>query len=299
MAFPLKKVMLVLFVASIVVTSGCVETNNEEDSKSGQGLEVISFQAVPSEVFSEDSFDVSLEVQNKGGREAEDVRANLYSLSGATPGGDTFKSGNLDLSAPTEDFGGERAILDWSLEAPEVPSGMEDTIKPTARIFYKYDTISRINIPAMSKSEHKRRLSSDSEIPEISTARVTPGPFSIDVQGPSPARVEDGDEEFHFYVHGTNLLDGVPYKVDAHPDEEGELGNEDTNVIEADIEMQGADITNNCDGEDVNVIGGDSFQLNCKAEVDDVKPVQEIPVQITLDYGYYITDETSVKVRGE
>ncbi len=283
-----KQMVIVLLSVAVVFASGCIEFGEEEEPE-GRALVVEVFEAIPDEVFSGDDFELVMDVRNMGDVVAENINPTLYSHGGATPDGDFDEI--AQLNPPTEEFEGEKATFQMSMRAPEIRV-TDETVTTEVRVPYEYGTEARILIPALSKDEHRIRVETGETVPGIETARVTQGPFTVRIEGPAPALIEQGDEEFRFYVHGNNVGGGTPYLTQGHPDP----SRDEINMVDVDLELHGASLVNDCDGE-VQVRGGNSFQMVCRAEIDSVQDFQEIPIDISVDYGYRIRESTSLRVR--
>lgn len=292
-----RSFFVILLAASVVVFSGCVEFG-EEETETGRGLVITSFDAVPGEVFSGDSFDLLLDVQNVGDRTAENVVANITQKGGASEDNSGF-TGDTDLDPPTEDFEGEIHTFDAEMNAPTISVGPED-VRLKGRVNYEYTTDARVLLPIIEKDEYMRRARADEEIPDMGVSRVSKGPFTVSIDGESPARIEEeeGDVDVRFSIEGNNIGSGVPYNTEGHPNP----GSDDINEMEVDVDL-GDNMEwgehDDCSDDSVPVRGGDDFQVICRAEYNGAEDFDEVPIDVTLNYGYYIDSETSVRVLEE
>ncbi|MFP4116673.1 MAG: hypothetical protein ACLFQ8_00025 [Candidatus Aenigmatarchaeota archaeon] len=297
MASVKKGFLIVLLAASLVFSSGCIEFGGGSEEETGQGLKITSFESIPSEVFSGDSFDLLLDVKNVGGVTAEDVQAEITQKSGATEG-DLDTTTTINLDPPSQDFEGEMHTFDAEMNAPEISVGPEN-LDIKSRVYYKYNTNARVLLPVMMKDEYKERSRAGDEIPSMGVSRVSDGPFSVSIDGASPTLVEDksGAKDFRFYIEGKNKGKGVPYHTDGHASPDSD----DLHDINVSIDLpDNVDWINDedCSG-DVTVRDGDDFQVICEANYTGDSDFEEIPIDVDLDYGYYIDDQTSVKVQEE
>lgn len=293
-----------LLLVGTLATSGCVQLGGEEQpAKYGNGVMITSFEAVPGTVFAGDDYDLILDVQNKGGRTAKDVNAYFYSVAQGE-----FKNKKVTLDPPTKEIAGQRHTFSWSPDSPTLPQGITRTLNPKVRVFYKYQTIGAARLPVISKSEYKRRVKRDRKLPQKEPVTVSRGPFSIQIKGESPARVEDtqGERTFRIYIVAKNLLDGTPYYRGAHPSSSQNLprgDSLDTVEMEININSTNAELTSTCDQytsfNNITIRRGEVIRESCEVNVSTVEPVQEIPIMVRLRYGYFLSSETSVKVRGE
>ncbi|GEM_PF-2497641 len=290
-----KEMFIVLLAASLVFISGCIEFG-EDDEEVGYGVEITSFDAIPPEVFSGDSFDLLLDVQNMGDRTAEDVWANVERAGGSIEV-DGFQDQVL-LDPPTEDFEGEMHTFTASMTAPQISVGPEN-VGIRSRVYYKYETDARVLLPVIEKDEYAMRLEVGDPIPDMGVSRMSRGPLSVGIDGPSPVLIDEDDTTFRFYIQGQNIGGGVPYLEDAHG--EGEIpGREQRNRISVDVSFpEDTPVSwedEDCSDDNVRVYGGD-FQIICRGEIDEDVNFLEVPIDVNLDYGYYIDQETSLTVK--
>lgn len=299
----LVPITLVL-VLGVVSISGCVQIGEEGGpDRFGNGLVISSFEAIPQNVFSGDDFDLILDVKNKGGHEAKDVAAYLYSTGTVEPDA-PFQSVSNSLSPPTEEIGGEMDTVTWTLTAPDLRGGVTDTLNPRVRVYYKYRTTGRVKMPVMSKSEFKRRKVRDESIPSIEQTTVSRGPLSVEISGQSPSLVEQGEKTFRVYITADNLLKGTAYHTSGHPTEDSPtVAEKDLGEIEMMVQSTGASLKDcsEYDGKfaDISIRRGENIRKSCEFSVDGIKPMQEIPITVTFSYGYFLSDRTSVTVKGE
>ncbi len=286
-----REFAIVLIAASLVFVSGCIDFDEEEETE-GHGLVVEEFEGVPSEVFSEDEFELFLDVRNMGDVDAEEVTPELYSTGGATEVDDAWDPESVpSLSAPTQEFEGEQASFTRTLGAPDIEIS-DETLNIQTNIYYKYGTEARIRIPVISSEERRSREEAGEALPNIETPRVTDGPFTVRITGPDPAIIEEDDTGIMFTIHGNNVGGGRAYLSDEHPDP----GRDELDSVDVTIDTDGQITGVECDGE-TTVRHGDYFELHCSGDVDDFQEFQEIPIDVTVDYGYRIRERTSVYVR--
>ncbi len=293
MAARRKEIFIVLIAVSLVFISGCIEFGEQEEEV-GYGVEITSFDAIPPEVFSGDSFDLLLDVRNMGDRTADDVWANIERSGGITnvEGFDDV----MPLDPPTDEFQGEMHTFTASANAPQISIGPED-VNVRARVYYDYKTDSRVLLPVIGKDEYAMRLEVNDPIPEMGVSRMSRGPISVGIDGPSPVLVDEDDTTFRFYIEGRNIGGGVPYLTEAHGDvpdrdQRNRIGVDVSFPEDAPVSWEDED----CSDDDVRVYGGD-FQIICRGEVDEPVDFLEVPIDVTLDYGYYVDGETTLTVK--
>lgn len=294
-----RNFLVFLVIASIVFFSGCIEFGDDDTVETGHGVRITSFQAMPSEVFSGDSFDLLMDVQNVGDKTARDVEASITQTGGASESDDNGFGSGTNLAPPTDDFDGEIHTFEAEMDAPEITVGPESvTLK--GRLYYEYETDARVLLPVMSREEYRTRIQAGDDIPGMGVSRVSRGPFTVDIDGPSPALIDDDDDEedemdFRFYIRGENIGNGVPYDAESHPNPT----RDDIHEIEVIVNLPEDDADwvddENC-SDNVTVRAGNDFQAICHAKLQNHEDFIEIPIDVTLKYGYYIDSETSVNV---
>lgn len=293
----------VLSLVLVVSVSGCIQVGEEEETKFGNGLIIDSFEAFPSSLFSGESYSVSAEVVNKGGRDANNILFYLFNVNQDTDIKTTSK-----LEPPTENVPGEVASKVWdSVNAPSVEEGITEEVEPRVRVYYKYSTLATTSMPVLSRTEWKRMLREDENMPSPKSTTVTHGPLSVDINARSPITVQsDETESFRISVTGNNIGSGTPYLRDSHPEGSGDIpiSTENVNRISLQIDS-GSDVVkgSGClDGsQEVRVRKGNTFRYDCEITVKEgaVQTSADVPLTVKLRYGYLVDDSASVDVRGE
>lgn len=295
-----KSFLVVLLASSVVFFSGCIELGGSEE-KTVKGVKITAFESIPSEVFAGDSFDLLLDVKNTGGVTANDVQAEITQKGGASVSSDGSNfTGSENLDPPSQDFEGEMHTFEANMEAPESSIGSEN-LDIKSRVYYKYTTDARAILPVMEKDQYKTRVQAGDKIPSMGVSRDSSGPFSVSIDGNSPTLIEsdDGETDFRFYIKGKNTGNGVPYNKEGHANP----GSDHLHEINVTVSLDNhdnADFTpdGGCSGE-TTVRGGNDFQVICEGEYNGEQDFAEIPIDVTLDYGYYIDGQTSVQVKEE
>lgn len=307
----MKKSATIFVLFSLILTvavSGCVQFGQEKESaKYGKGVLINNFEAFPSEVFSGEEVDLVLDVQNKGGRVARDIEARIFSLGGMNC--DETETTISRLDPPTEDFEGEVATRTFTCTTPSVPGGVESEISPTVRVYYNYSTAARVPVPVLERDEYRRRLRRDESLPSLPSTTVSNGPLSVKIKSRSPAVVQSSNTEderrFRLSIEANNLLSGTVYNYKSHPDPD----QDDYDVIHATVSVgKGRLKCSNKDWEDDGVQSlnddlraGKTLRISCNVELDrdQIRQSMEIPVQVDLAYGYFLSESASFTVVGE
>lgn len=319
-------VLVTLAIASIVFISGCVDIG-ETEVETGDGVEITSFETYPTSVYSDETYEIVMDVENRGGREARGVEACLYD-----PKVDrrAYSIGTLERS--TEDLQGGRGTAVWEREAGDVAAGITTSETPRARLFYGYNTIGNKNIQVVSRDEASRReRDGEQPVPDPETTTVSEGPFDVDITS-SGRRITEGDRTVRFDIEARNVGQGTPFAEELDEDDfvgdiwdfiicdildwcdpEGDgVGGYDTESCSIDqehvnranlkLQVEGAELVGDCadleNGELVRIRDGRLWK-SCRMEVDEVVPQQGISVQASIGYGYSLDAETSVTIQGE
>ena len=77
----MKKVFLVLLIASVVLISGCVN-NRAVKTGENRGVTINSFTASPLQAYTGEQVLFDLEIENIGGTTAKNVQAHLFGVEG-------------------------------------------------------------------------------------------------------------------------------------------------------------------------------------------------------------------------
>lgn len=299
---------------AVVLVSGCIQVGggeDEEETRYGNGLVIKNFEAFPNEVFSGDTLDLIVDIQNKGGREAGGIWAEVYSLSGlaCVNDGCEVKEDISSLDAPTSDFEGETVTETWELEAPSVHKGIADNVNPQVRVYYDYSTVARNSIPVISRQEYKRKLQRDQSLPSAGSTTVSHGPFSVNIKSRSTAVLDEDENTFRVSILANNLLSGTAYTLDggyekgtAPKSENDELDKVKVTVTPSGnnkIDCGGTGGFKDSYSSKEDLRGGETLRMNCEVSLDSKSDSMDVPVDVELDYGYFLTDSASLTLKGE
>lgn len=265
-----------------------------------------------------------MDVENRGSRDATNVEACIYDPKIQD---NAYAIGSLTRA--TEDLEGGRATASWITDSGDIPQGITTSESVRARLFYGYNTIGRKEMVIVSRDESRARVErGESELPAKGPMTVSDGPFDVEIDTRERS-VSTGDEVIDFNIRARNTGGGTPFADHAtfDPDRNvwdivicdwlgwctpGSSGSYDTrdcaigsdrlNKVNLRVEADGASLEGDCagleNGEIVDVRDG-MVTRPCRLTVDEVRPEQTIPITVNLGYGYYVSAETSVQVRGE
>lgn len=297
-------------LAVTVIIAGCTDTNTQE-SASTAGLEISNFTATPSNTFSEQSASLRLSLTNNGGYDVQNSAAKLYRApigEGAgswelTSGSQETAIGNVRAADEANSIPAQTRRIRWALKAPQVTSQPIDYNFQT-RVYYGYQTQANTEIELVHEDEFLQGGATTSR----PTTSNTDAPVQMEVSTRTPVRYfEDSpNPESDLCVTVRNEGNGVPFDPSAM---------DDTGEIDPSGERKEVQLTvSNTAG--VSFTGADG-QMGEEKEVkvsligsrgskcfDMALPNrgafsirQSVPLTITADYGYYVSDSVVVQVQ--
>lgn len=305
----MKKALVLISVAAVLFSSGCLEGifGSGQAITTGYGVIVETYEPDFSNIETGDNFDLYFEVQNTGGSDALGTKAHLY---------DWYQSMSaLDigtLSAPDELAGLPGDVYDgfWKLTAPaDLPEGVVFTYTPKTRLMYKYKTTASTIIPALKKDEYKRLKERNLlDIPAVITD-VSKGPLGVSIAAKSPVIIDEADDTLDFRVNIDLLGSGTVYNHSSGTSNI-EVSTDDMDKVYMTIKkadgIEGAWMEsgiNQCPayetGEYIEMRRGKIAVYSCELNVSDFTATKNIPITIEIDYNYFEDFSTSVTVTGE
>src|SRR3990167_7072510 len=141
----MKKLLLILLIASVVLISGCVN-NRAVKTSENRGVTINSFTASPLQAYTGERVLFDLEVENIGGTTARNVQVDLFGVEGQWK--DAF--GNIIGDTQTKQIGtlrpplternipGDFKLVQWQLQTPTIPQGISPNLQVEARVTYDY-----------------------------------------------------------------------------------------------------------------------------------------------------------------
>lgn len=299
----MKKALVLVLVAAVMFSSGCLEgiLGKGETIGTGYGVIVETYEPDFSDIETGDNFDLYFEVQNNGGSDATSTNAHLY---------DWHETGKVlgigTLSAPDELAGLPGDIYDgvFDVTAPsDLPEGVVYTYTPKVRLMYKYKTTASTIIPALKKDEYKRlKERNQLNIPPVTTD-VSKGPLAVSIAAQSPVIIDDVDDTLDFRINIDLLGKGTVYNHSASTTNM-QVNTDDLDKIEMTIlTADGIAGAVDCDayisGEAIEMRRGKTAVYSCELNVSDFIATKNIPITIEINYNYFEDFSTSVTVTGE
>ncbi len=219
-----KNKFSIVFLALVVVVSGCADSTQDETSGTSP-IQVNDFSVTPDPVPADRTGRFTVELENTGDEDAENVAVRLFGPTLVTDQKLTWRDregGAVETGERTETFDTLRASTEdnpsipktrtFSLTAPAYGEGktVDDTFY--MKLFYQYQTDARTGLTIMT-DERSRETGATASQP---TVQNTAGPIQMDVRGVIPkVYYGDGsDRSEELCVTVTNKGDGTPFVAD-------------------------------------------------------------------------------------
>jgi hypothetical protein len=277
------KALLIFLPILLVILSGCVTPI------SGNGVEILTFEPSFPTVYSGESVDFRIKIQNHGTVDAIDVTPRIIGLeTWDAEGGTCDDWDRIPAAVPEIGAPGGSANCRWTFTAPEVPTGLSTEHSPIARLYYGYRT-SVVKSVLLASSKELRLMNDRGDTIPVQTASQTSGPLQIDVKTEAPVRFWESHVTFPISITVNNVGGGVVCRSVNRCESDDEL-----NMLSLEIEA-GNDISISDDCEtDIELWQGKTNTLVCQATftgLSDIGIVQRT-LSINTNYGYY-TDKTA------
>ncbi len=308
-----NKAVLAL-LSLVIIASGCADSGESGVTVSQtDGVTVESFSATPSEVFGGQPATLELQVKNSGSQDTTHARVKLYNIpfSGSqswdiSQGSQEMDLGTLRAADPDTDSPAVTKPQTWTLEAPDLDSGVSIPYDVHARLFYSYQTTATSDIQVMSGQQFRESGATRSR-PTIDN---TGGPIQMEVRSRTPVVFFGGSEDnppsADMCVIANNVGGGTPFDPEVS---EGDFSSQATddgtrNRIEVTLEVAGSafqiDGDSSSQTKEVTMVGNQGvscFTLEPNSfSSGDIQAT--LPVTITADYNYYLDTQTSITVNG-
>ena len=293
----------------VVLTSGC--TGGNTGPTLGPGVAILNFEPDFSSVESGEEVRLYLQLQNQGEKPAEDIDIVLAGLdpsewNPAALGFVCESEGDIvcrinPLNPPSIDYGteGETAEMYWTLKAPNLPQGIEQTYSQIiARVYYNYRTSATKQITIFDAGELRTMVLENKPLPTGKDATFTSGPISVVVITGKYIKFRS-DRNYYF-----------PITITVNNQGEGTVSGYTINqkiedfVVGMKITLpNGLSLGDDCDNfEDyypVTLWKGKSASTTCNIYINEPPVIaEERTISIDLDYPYYVDRGTSITVVG-
>jgi len=279
----------------------------------GAGLEITSFTAEPSTVFSGNTVRIIMEVENKGGTSvsnSEDLvwltGSNFDAWSTTSP---IYEHFDRNMTAEDVVRGIPAGIkrFTWSLTAPSsgITAGQTRTDMFIARVYHEYETSALGNIWIYTETEAEAAKAAGRQMYKSSFTYTT-GPVGVQISVlPDPVVLYGTENSFTVTIKVSNLATGTIYSPNAVTYTEGSedvsLTTTEINRVDVDVDAH-ADLSGytDCEGTDQELVAGRDLTLICEVTVDttNLATFKSYSFNVKVSYGYYTEKTASVTVQG-
>ena len=296
--------------------------NTGTTSGGGKGLEITSFTAEPSTIYSRSVVRVIMDVENQGGTTAKNTSSfafltgsniNLTNRSGVywygkTDGGtDEQDCQNFTKDLKPADVvkgtTGDSKTVTWNVVAPNVTAGQTRTDSFIGRVYTDYQTGVNGNIWVYSETESDAAKASGRSLNRASFAS-TSGPVSVVVSvSPDPVIVyESGDNSATLNIRISNVASGTIYssgKVTGCS--KIALKTDDLNNVTYTIDAPDFNLADCLSTDNVELVSGKPTTVFCTItpKATTITAFKSFPITINVKYGYYTERTTTVTVQGK
>ncbi len=296
----------------VLIISGCTTQVVQVTEK---GLEIETFEADFSNVYSGEQVDFRMIIRNTGSADSPEVFAEVLGIDqewGPNPGVEVLpnedecrytSSEHFSLLAPDTISGtpGASHQCTWTYIAPVLPAGQSMTYEVTGRVFYRYSSATITSVTFGSYDEIKQLQSSGQSLPAETTSS-SKGPIKIEIQTQGPVRFSEneGEAEFPLYITVKNLGGGVVCNTEKPNDCSMHSDVDYRNKIDITLSASNIDLAD-CEKKALSVFTGSYNSYSCEATATDLKdqPLTQRTITASADYSYYSDKEITVIVTGD
>lgn len=307
------KSKLLITVLSILLVSGCVDlggiTEGQVAGIGGKGLEIVSFTAEPSSVFSGSSVRLVMEVENQGGTTVSQGEGLVY-LTGSSFGdwsgsSAIFESFSRDMRAEDVVRGVPASTdrISNTVTAPDLEPGQTRSDIFIGRVYSDYQTSANGNVWVYSETEAEAARAAGRTLYTPSFT-YTKGPVGLSVSvTPTPIILYESENTFTVFIKISNLASGTIYAPNTinYGGSNVALEMDDINRVSVSVDAgSGLSIDNpaDCTGTQELVAGRD-LTLVCDVTISSPPATfQSYTFDVTAEYGYYTERTASVTVQG-
>jgi len=314
------KTKILISVLAIVAIAGCTVPGvpgltTGPTVGAPKGLEITSFIAEPTPVYSRSTVRVVMETENQGGATSYNGTSFAY-LTGSNINL-TTKNGNYWYGRDPEDevqckyfnttmkpadevrgTPGDIKTFKWDLIAPNVTEGQTRSDSFIGRIYTDYETSVNGNIWVYSETEADASKANNKPLNKA-TFTSTSGPVAVEVSAnPDPVIVYGSDKAFSLIIKISNNAQGTIYQPNVLSDCDISLTSEQLNQVNVTIDAPDFSGQGSCEGAQ-ELISGRPTSLFCELTVNgNVATFQSYPISVRVKYGYYTQQTASVLVQG-
>lgn len=294
----MKKYLIPLLIASILIISGCSSGNSDRDYpnfRTGTEGLVLNFlpYSPPATAYSGDVMDIVIEIDNKG---AYDVRSGKLYMSGFDKNILSIYENYLvfdEILGKSEySLNGEKKIIDkYTNVRVTLPNNVDSHTTPIEAIAcYEYQTIASFPVCIDSNPRvNKHDACSASSISGNSQG----GPIAV-----KNIQIESGLGRMRFIIDIENVGNGELIDYNACPF--GYKYNDVNNINSYQVEIPGINLNCEPDSRSLKINDAGEGRIYCQAEnLNQEQSAYQSVMSITLDYDYKDSTSTSVQIRGD
>jgi len=319
-----KKILISLL--AIVLVAGCTIPGFDLGGTttigtSGKGLEITTFTAEPTPVYSGATVRVTMEVENDGGTTVNKTKALAYltgsdvDLSGDpnmywTSDDTEYKPFTRDMRAAdvVKGTSADTTRFTWSLKAPVLPAGQTRTDTLYGRVYCEYTTAVNGNVWVYTEGEADAAKASGRSM-NAASFTSTAGPVGLNVKvSPDPVIFYSDSasgEVFSLYITVSNLASGTIYLRGKPYSTPFSIADTEYNNVTVDViyDTSSLQLTNSPDCEGPQELpAGKSTTLVCDFTIPFAnKPAtfKSYPITVDAYYGYFTERTATVVVQGK
>ncbi|MEM7825936.1 MAG: hypothetical protein QW412_03730 [Candidatus Aenigmatarchaeota archaeon] len=290
----MKNYTILLFLLLFVFLSGCTLLGQQQGPTDGgkkQAIGVIikSFKSDVSEIFSGDSVTFSLTVENVGEEDATEVRAKLIGL-GTDWSGEVNEIKDIsDLQKRLQNSPGGISDVQWDVTSPENLK-VDTSYTAGVIVHYKYASTAHGKIKVISNDYIKTHPQEADKILKtngIESFTATKAPIEISIAGaPMPFVYRESGQTASVSVQLKNVGQGYPY-VDQQTDRKVTIDK---------ITVNGEECLDQHFPKDVTIPTDSYKTITCKFNLPEVSEYTTIPLDVEINYYYYVESTASIKV---
>lgn len=283
----LGKELMLFSVVSIVFLAGCA---GAPEAATGTGVIIKSFAPDLTSVEGGSQVVMTILVKNIGARTATDVKANLFGLSNEWSGlSSKTITASLAAADPATGLPGEEATQDWTFTVP-AGKGSDVTYDASVRVNYTYSTVSDTLLRFVTTDYERTNPNIQRGVVSSGT---TAGPLTVTVSARTPV------------VSAATRIGKVQFEIQNIGG--GTVGNETISGLNLvrEIKIIGVGTNGTCAGEakgniqtlnNVRLAGGKSKIISCDIDVGGIANFQDISLNLTASYSYFVDSATQVTV---
>ncbi len=322
----MKKILISLL--AIVLVAGCTIPGFDLGGTttigmSGKGLEITTFTAEPTPVYSNARVRITMEVENQGGTTVNKSKALSYLTGSNVDLGSSddryWRSSDYSVDKEYKTFTRDMRAADvvkgtsadttrftWSLTSPSLTAGTIRTDTFYGRTYCDYTTGVNGNVWVYTEGEADAAKASGRSL-NAASFTSTAGPVGLSVKvSPDPVIYYSdttGGETFSLYITVSNLASGTIYlRGKSYGSTPFIIADTEYNQVWVSVDpASGLTITNSADCQGQQELpAGKSTTLVCDFTIPSAPPTfQSYPITITADYGYFTERTATVVVQGK